>query len=125
MTTGGELHRVFNVFDADPRTTHDFAVLDWIDGDGEIRLTEDYDTVFVEYSPPAPALLEVAADEINAEELPERFATLLAYAAAGHLLRADGKYDAGTEWIALAEAELNRVLTRHRAPSWQTKMVIR
>lgn len=125
MQTGGELHRVFNVFDADPRETHDYAVLDWLDGDGEIRLFHDYDRVWVEYSPPAPALLEVADNEIDATELPERFGLLLAYAAAGHLLRADGKYDAGTEWIALAESELNRVLTRHRAPAWQTKVVVR
>lgn len=125
MNTGGEIDRVLGVFDKNPLTDVTHQPVEWVDGDGEFYLLEDVTPVWVEYMPPSPSLLSVAEADIDSEELPERFALVLAYAAAGHLLRSDGRYDAGSEFLSLAEGEANRLAAKIRPRPWERRVIAR
>lgn len=121
MTTGGEIGDILGVWTADPRATTRFRAIPWEEGDGVIQLFEDRTTAWVEYQAPPIDLLSVNDADLDEYEIPERFANILAYQAAGSLLRADGKYDAGNEYMAIAERLLAEESQRLRPPRrWTT-----
>lgn len=67
-------------------TTIAEAVPDFAEADGKVRVQTDQTTLYVEYQLPAPDLLTVPANELDAYELPLRFKNPLAFKAAGWLL---------------------------------------
>lgn len=121
MNTGGEIGDILGVWTADPRTTTRFRAIPYEEGDGIIQLFEDRDVAWVEYQVPPDDLMSVPDADLDEWAIPERFANILAYQAAGSLLRADGKYEAGNEFIAMAERILAEQTQRLRPPRrWST-----
>lgn len=121
MTTGGEIGDILGIWTADPRATTRFRTIPWEEGDGQIQLFEDRATAWVEYQVPPIDLLTVVDADLDEYDIPERFANILAYQAAGSLLRADGKFEAGNEYMLIAERLLAEESQRLRPPRrWNT-----
>jgi len=121
MNTGGEVGDILGIWTADPRATTRFRAIPYEEGDGVIQLFEDRETAWVEYQAPPPDLLSVLDQDLDEYDIPERFANILSYQAAGSLLRADGKFEAGNEYMAMAERLLAEESQRLRPPRrWNT-----
>jgi hypothetical protein len=116
MNPGGEIGDILGIWTADPRATTKFRGIPYEEGDGVIQLFEDRTTAWVEYQTPPPDLLSVEDADLDDYEIPARFANILAYQAAGSLLRADGKYAAGNEYMVMAERLLAEESQRLKPP---------
>lgn len=107
-----EMGDVLGVYTNNPQVTPSYISLRFNDQDAQVQLEDGGGTVYVEYMYQRPDLNAVAAANLLAYCLPERFRNYLAFTAAGFLVRADGQMAQGDEILALAQSEIQIELNR-------------
>ena len=108
----GEMGDILGVWNNNPQTTTSYLGLRFNEQDNKVRIEDGGGTVYVEYMLPRPDLMTVAAVDLPAYTISERFRNYLAYLGAGNLLRADGQFAQGDEMLAHSQAEIMTEIRR-------------
>ena len=114
--SGGEIYEVLGVYTANPLTTTKFAPVPWEETDNGVSVQTTLESVWCEYLVTPTVLRDVAAADLEETEIPERFASILAYRAAANLLLADGAESQAAALMALAERAYQDEVSRLRTP---------
>ncbi len=116
----GEMGDILGVYDQDPRNQSSGAnELDFVEGDGQVRLFTQIGSVWVDYQDPVTDLLSIAASALSATAIPARFRNPLAMRGAAILL-ANEDPALSAKWNGMAEIELARQASRI-VPAWWRK----
>ena len=121
---GGEMGDILGVWDSDQRSTSSGATwLDFVEGNGQVRVFNQPSAVWVDYQTPPTDLLSVASASLSATTLPARFRIPLAMRGAAQLL-ANEDPALSAKWYGMAEIELSRQASRIM-PAWWRKPIER
>jgi hypothetical protein len=116
----GEMGDILGLWDADPRSTSVGAQrVEFVEGDGQVRVLSGEATVWVDFQDPLTDLLSSAysaASALNAVTLPARFRIPLAMRGASMLL-ANEDPSLSAKWMGMADMELARQSSRI-VPAW-------
>lgn len=123
---GGEIGRVINAWDNDPRDDEAQRVV-WEESTDVLFFPDDtLETVWIEYLPPVPDLLDAAMIQsaFEAESVPRFMAGFLALLGAAALHAMDGHYDQESKKLALAETEMQDKITKTHIPARRSNMQV-
>lgn len=119
-----EIGTIIGVYSADPRTASNWKLYAFAEHGDDVVVHTTAETVWLEYMPPATALDDMTAEELESATVPDLFASAIAKQAAGQLLLGDGLQEEGWAKINSGKKDLEELVLQLNFPRWWTRIVV-